>query len=94
MAEKCEKCENGKSVKLTKDYRIEIQTEHDIKNNKIKLMAFIRDCDTGAGPSKCKCMKKSFIKRGRCCTSSESRGNISSWFHVCTESQVCWKIWD
>jgi hypothetical protein len=44
--------------KLAKDYGIEIQTIHDIKNKKMTLMGFVRDCSIGAGPSNCKSMKK------------------------------------
>jgi hypothetical protein len=36
-----------------------IQTVCDIKNNKMKLKEFVRDCDSGAGPSNCKSMRKS-----------------------------------
>jgi hypothetical protein len=74
MAEKCKKTvltvkqnlelikkfESGKSVtKLAKDYGIRMQTIRDIKNNKIKLMEFVRDYDSGAGPSNRKSMKNS-----------------------------------
>jgi hypothetical protein len=39
-----EKFENGESAtKLAKDYEIGIQTVCDIKNNKMKLMKFVRD---------------------------------------------------
>jgi Mor family transcriptional regulator len=66
MAEKCskivlkvkqklkltEKFDNGESVtKLTKDYGLGIQTVCDVKNNSMKLMEFVRDCDGRAGPS-------------------------------------------
>jgi hypothetical protein len=34
----------------------------DIKNSKIKLMEFLGDCDSGAGSSNCKSMKKSSYK--------------------------------
>jgi hypothetical protein len=55
--------DNSKSAtKFAKDYGIEIQTLYDIKNNKMKLMELVRDCDSGAGPSRpsnCKGMKKS-----------------------------------
>jgi hypothetical protein len=55
-----EKFENGESVtKLSKDYGIGIQIIRDIKNNKMKLMEFVWDCDSGAGPSNCKTMKSS-----------------------------------
>jgi DNA invertase Pin-like site-specific DNA recombinase len=55
-----EKFENGESAtKLAKDYGIGIQTIRDIKNNKMQLMEFVRDCDSSAGPSGCKCMTKS-----------------------------------
>jgi hypothetical protein len=58
----------------------------------MKLMGFVRDCDSGAGPSNCNSMKKSSWGGG-CWTSSlgqpeVSRRNISLWSHVCTESQV------
>jgi hypothetical protein len=46
-------------TKLAKDYRIGIETVYDMKNNKMKSMEFVRDCDSGAGPSNCKSMKKS-----------------------------------
>jgi hypothetical protein len=49
-------------TKLSEDYGIGIQTVHDIKNNKIKVMDFVRDYDSGAGPSNCKSMKKSSYK--------------------------------
>jgi hypothetical protein len=52
-----EKFENGESVtKLTKDYGVRMQTVCDIKKNKIKEKEFVRDCDSGAGPSNCKSM--------------------------------------
>jgi uncharacterized protein YoxC len=31
----------------------------DDMNNKMKLIEFVRDCDSGAGPSNCKSMTKS-----------------------------------
>jgi hypothetical protein len=44
-------------TKLAKDYGIRIQTIHDKEQqNEIE---FVRDCDSGAGPSNCKSMKKS-----------------------------------
>jgi hypothetical protein len=44
-----EKFENGESaIKLAKDYGIQIQTIHDIKNNKMKFMKFVRDCNSVA----------------------------------------------
>jgi hypothetical protein len=56
-----EKFENGESgTKLAKDYGIGIQTIHGIKNNKMKLIEFVRDCDSSAGPSNHKSMKKSY----------------------------------
>jgi hypothetical protein len=55
-----EKFENRESAtKLVKDYEIGIQIVRGIKNNKMKLMGFVRDCDSGAGPSNCNSMKKS-----------------------------------
>jgi hypothetical protein len=45
-------------TKLARDYGIRLQTTHDIKNNRIKLMDFVRDCCSGFGPSNCKSMKK------------------------------------
>jgi hypothetical protein len=77
MAEKCKKIvltvkqklkltkkfENRELVtKLARDYRIGIQIICDIKNNKMKLMEFVRDCDSGAGRFNPKNMKKSSHK--------------------------------
>jgi hypothetical protein len=39
------------ATKWAKDYGIGIHMVCDIKNNKMKLMEFVRDCDSGAGPS-------------------------------------------
>jgi hypothetical protein len=59
MLKLSEKFGNGESsTKLSKDYGTGIQTIHDIKNNKIKLMEFVRYCDSGAGLSNHKRMKK------------------------------------
>jgi hypothetical protein len=46
-------------IKSGELYGIGIQTIHDIKNNKIKPMEFVRDWYSGAKPSNCKTMKKS-----------------------------------
>jgi hypothetical protein len=55
-----EKFENDESAtKLAKDYGIGMQTVHDIKNNKMKSMEFVRDYNSGAGPSNHKSMNKS-----------------------------------
>jgi hypothetical protein len=74
MAEKCkkivltiklklkliEKFENRElATKLVKDDGIGIQTVHDVKNNKMKLMEFVRDCDIATRPSNRKSKKKS-----------------------------------
>jgi hypothetical protein len=88
-----EKFENRESLtKLAKDCGIRIHTIHEIKNNRMKLMEFVRDCDSGAEPSNHKSTKV-FIQRSECCHSSvvqpeENRRNISLWSHVCTRSQV------
>jgi hypothetical protein len=59
-----EKFENGESViQLAKDYGIGLQAVHDIKNNKMKLMEIVRDCNSGAGPSNHKSMKSLLAKR-------------------------------
>jgi hypothetical protein len=39
-----------------------IQNVCDIKNNKMKLMEFVRGCNSGAGPSSCESMKKSLYE--------------------------------
>lgn len=55
-----EKYETGTSAtKLAKEYCIGVQTVRDISKNKSKLEKFARDCDSGAGPSRRKSMKKS-----------------------------------
>jgi hypothetical protein len=50
-------------TKLAKGLGIGIQTVHDIKNDKMKLMEFERDCDSGAGPSNHNSMKSFHTKR-------------------------------
>jgi hypothetical protein len=68
------KSENGDlATKIVKGYGIGIQTACNIKNNKMKLMEFARDCDSGAGPSNGKSMKKSSYK--------EADVSISQWFN-------------
>jgi hypothetical protein len=49
-------------TKLSEDYGIRRLTVHDIKNNKMKFMEFVRDSVSGAKPSICKSMKKSSYK--------------------------------
>jgi hypothetical protein len=57
------KFENGELVtKSDKHYGIGNQTIYDIKNNKMKSMEFVRNCDSGAGPSNHKSMKKSLYE--------------------------------
>jgi hypothetical protein len=68
--------------KLAEYYGIGIQTICEIKNNKMKLMEFVRDCDSGAGPSNGKSMKKSSdeevdVALLQCSTRSEQREHQS-----------------
>jgi hypothetical protein len=59
-----EKSENMELVtKSAKDYGIRIQTMHDMKSSKIELMEFVRDCDSGAGPSNHNITKSLHMKR-------------------------------
>lgn len=58
-----DKHERGESfAKLAADFGIGIQTVRDIKNNKAKLLDFVKNCDSSAGPSKRKTMKSSTYK--------------------------------
>jgi hypothetical protein len=41
-------------TKLAKIYGIEIETTCNVKNNKMKLIEFVKDCNSGAGPSNLK----------------------------------------
>lgn len=55
-----ERFEKGESTtELAQDYGIGVQTVRDIRKNKTKFEEFVGDCESIAGPSKRKTMKKS-----------------------------------
>jgi hypothetical protein len=47
------------ATKLARDYGIGIQTIPEIKKNGMKFMEFVKHCDSGAGPSNHKSIRKS-----------------------------------
>jgi hypothetical protein len=93
-----EKFENREfATKLAKDYGIGIQTIRDIKNNKMKLTEFVKDCDGGRGcwTFQLQEYEKFFIQRDKCCHSSVvqpqmTRRNIRRWLPSGLQRHVVW----